>query len=215
MTAKSVIKTGRTIQEAIELAIKELNADLDSVKIDILEEPVRGLLGLLSSKPGKVKVTLKDTPADVAREFLEKVLKAMNVEGRVIAEEKEGRVINIELKGQRMGILIGKRGQTLDAIQYITSLVVNKKFNGEHYRIIIDVGNYRKKREEVLARLARNLASKAVRLRKDIALEPMNPYERRIIHSTLQNDPRVTTVSEGEEPYRKVIIKVVRNGAGV
>ena len=133
MTVKSVIKTGRTIQEAVQLAIKELNADLDSVKIDILEEPGRGLLGLLGNKPGKVKVTLKDTPGDVAKEFLEKVISAMGIEGRVVVEEKEDRVLYIELKGTRLGILIGKRGQTLDAIQYITGLVVNKRFGGDYY----------------------------------------------------------------------------------
>ncbi|MBA1334746.1 MAG: RNA-binding protein Jag [Firmicutes bacterium] len=208
MTAKSIEKTGKTIQEAVRLAIEELKVDLDDVKIDILEEPERGLLGLINSKPGKVRVTLKTTPVDTAREFLEKLLKSMNIDGRVLAKEEPDKVIKVEFKGPNMGILIGRRGQTLDAIQYITSLVVNKKFGEDYYRIIIDTENYRQKREETLVQLARNLAHKAVKLKRDIALEPMNPYERRIIHSTLQEDGRVTTASEGEDPYRKVIIKV-------
>jgi spoIIIJ-associated protein len=189
------------------LAIEELKVDLDEVKIDILEEPERGLLGLINSKPGKVKVSLKTTPADVAKEFLEKLLEAMKVEGRVVVKEEDN-VIKVDFKGPNMGVLIGRRGQTLDAIQYITSLIVNKKFGENYYRVILDTENYRQKREDTLVQLAKNLAYKAVRLRKDIALEPMNPYERRIIHSALQDDKRVTTVSEGEDPYRKVIIKV-------
>lgn len=208
MTAKSIEKTGKTIQEAVRLAIEELKVDLDDVKIDILEEPERGLLGLINSKPAKVRITLKATPVDTAREFLERLLKAMKIDGRVLAKEEPDKVIRIEFKGQNMGILIGRRGQTLDAVQYITSLIVNKKFGEDYYRIIIDTENYRQKREETLVQLAKNLAYKAVKLKKDIALEPMNPYERRIIHSTLQEDGRVTTASEGEDPYRKVIIKV-------
>jgi spoIIIJ-associated protein len=107
-----------------------------------------------------------------------------------------------------MGVLIGRRGQTLDSIQYIAGLVLNKKYPDRYYRVIVDTEDYRKKREETLVQLAKNIAYKAVRLGKDIALEPMNPYERRIIHSALQGDARVTTHSEGEEPYRKVIISV-------
>lgn len=210
MTVKTVVKSGRTIQEAVQLALEELDTNLDAVKIDILEEPGRGLLGLLGNKPGKVKVTLKRTPADVIKEFLEKVLKAMGIEGRVLVQERKDNVLYIEIKGQNMGILIGRRGQTLDAVQYIASLVVNKKYTDKYYRVIVDTENYREKREETLARLAKSLAHKAIRFKKSMALEPMNPYERRIIHSTLQDEPGVTTISEGEEPYRKVIIKLER-----
>jgi len=208
LTVKTVVKSGRTIQEAVQLAIDELNTDLDSVKIDILEEPGRGLLGLIGNKPGKVRVTLKDTAADMAEEFVEKLLKTMGIEGSVTVREKEGNVLYIEIYGQNMGLLIGRRGQTLDAIQYIVSLVVNKKYTRKYYRVIVDTENYRKKREETLAKLAKNLAYKAIRFKKDIVLEPMNPYERRIIHSTLQDEPGITTLSEGQEPYRKVIIKL-------
>ncbi len=208
MTGRFVIKTGRTIQEAVQLAIEELNVDLNQVKIEILEEPGRGLLGLINNKPGKVKVTLRSTPVDVTKEFLEKLLNKMGVEGRVIIKEEEGRVLRAEFKGPNMGVLIGRRGQTLDSIQYITGLVVNRKRTDDYYRVIVDTENYRKKREETLVQLAKNIAYKAVRIGKDIALEPMNPYERRIIHSALQEDTRVTTYSEGQDPYRKVIISV-------
>ncbi len=210
MTAKTVVKSGRTIQEAVQLAIEELNTDLNSVKIDILEEPGRGLLGLIGNKPGKVRVTLKNTPADVVKEFLDNVLRHMGIEGRITVQEKEDNILYIEIKGQNMGILIGRRGQTLDAIQYITSLVVSKKFKDQHYRVIVDTENYRKKREETLVKLAKNLARKAIRFKRNVSLEPMSPYERRIIHSALQDEQGVTTTSEGEEPYRKVIIKLNR-----
>jgi len=203
-----VIKTGRTIQEAVQLAIEELNTDLDQVKIDILEEPAKGLLGFISGKPAKVKVTLKATPADVVREFLQDLIKVMGIEGRVTVREEQDNLLRAEFKGPNMGVLIGRRGQTLDSIQYIAGLVLNKKYPDRYHRIIVDTEDYRKKREETLVQLAKNIAYKAVRLGKDIALEPMNPYERRIIHSALQGDARVTTHSEGEEPYRKVIISV-------
>ncbi|MDD2572932.1 MAG: RNA-binding cell elongation regulator Jag/EloR [Bacillota bacterium] len=207
-TGKTVVKTGKTIQEAVQLAIEELGVDLNDVKIDILEEPEKGLLGLINNKPGKVMVTLKVTPADVAKEFLEKLLDVMGVEGRVMVKPEEGSVIRAEFKGPNMGVLIGRRGQTLDSIQYITGLVVNRKYPEHYYRVIVDTENYRKKREETLIQLAKNIAYKAVRIGKDIALEPMNPYERRVIHSALQGDDRVATHSEGEEPYRKVIVSL-------
>ncbi|HOC08967.1 MAG TPA: RNA-binding cell elongation regulator Jag/EloR [Bacillota bacterium] len=208
ITGNYVIKTGRTIQEAVQLAIEELNTDLDQVKIDILEEPAKGLLGFISGKPAKVKVTLKATPSDVVREFLQDLINVMGVEGRVTVKEEEANLLRAEFKGPNMGVLIGRRGQTLDSIQYIAGLVLNKKYPDKYYRVIVDTEDYRKKREETLVQLAKNIAYKAVRLGKDIALEPMNPYERRIIHSALQGDARVTTHSEGEEPYRKVIISV-------
>jgi len=203
-----VIKTGRTIQEAVQLAIEELNTDLDQVKIDILEEPAKGLLGFIIGKPAKVKVTLKATPADVVREFLQDLIDIMGIESRVTVREEQDNLLRAEFKGPNMGVLIGRRGQTLDSIQYIAGLVLNKKYPNRYYRVIVDTEDYRKKREETLVQLAKNIAYKAVRLGKDIALEPMNPYERRIIHSALQGDARVTTHSEGEEPYRKVIISV-------
>ena len=147
-------------------------------------------------------------PAADPKEFLSKVFEAMNMEVG-IEVETEGNEMNIDLSGKDMGVLIGKRGQTLDSLQYLTSIVVNKG-QKEYIRVKIDTENYRSRRKETLENLAKNLAYKAKRTRNAVSLEPMNPYERRIIHSALQNDKYVTTHSEGEEPFRKVIITPVK-----
>ena len=143
-------------------------------------------------------------PAQDPKEFLEKVFNAMNMQVNIDAKQ-EGNEINIELSGDDMGVLIGKRGQTLDSLQYLTSLVVNKG-TSEYIRVKVDTEDYRKRRKETLENLAKNLAYKVKRTKKPVSLEPMNPYERRVIHSALQNDKYVSTHSEGEEPYRKVVI---------
>ena len=143
-------------------------------------------------------------PAQDPKEFLEKVFNAMNMQVNIDAKQ-EGNEINIELSGDDMGVLIGKRGQTLDSLQYLTSLVVNKG-TSESIRVKVDTEDYRKRRKETLENLAKNLAYKVKRTKKPVSLEPMNPYERRVIHSALQNDKYVSTHSEGEEPYRKVVI---------
>jgi spoIIIJ-associated protein len=141
---------------------------------------------------------------DKAKEFITGLLTHMGVEA--IAEVSEtNEVINIELKGQNMGLLIGHRGETLDALQYLTSLVINK--DGQEYkRVVLDTENYRQKREETLRRLAKRLGYKVSKTRRKVTLEPMNPFERRIIHAALQNDNYVRTYSEGDEPYRRVVI---------
>lgn len=148
------------------------------------------------------------SPASDPKEFLDKVFKAMNMEVDVKVSTNENEM-NIELAGSDMGVLIGKRGQTLDSIQYLTSLVVNKG-QKEYIRVKVDTENYRERRKETLENLAKNLAYKAKRTKRPVSLEPMNPYERRIIHASLQNDKYVTTHSEGEEPYRKVVITPVK-----
>ena len=143
-------------------------------------------------------------PAADPKEFLENVFKAMNMDVAIDVKQ-EGNEINIDLSGDDMGVLIGKRGQTLDSLQYLTSLVVNKG-TSEYIRVKVDTEDYRKRRKETLENLAKNLAYKVKRTKKPVSLEPMNPYERRVIHSALQNDKYVSTHSEGEEPYRKVVI---------
>lgn len=141
-----------------------------------------------------------------AKTFLSSVFKAMNIEAEVIIQDANDKnTLEIELKGKDMGVLIGKRGQTLDSLQYLTSLVVNRG-KATYVRVKIDTENYRKRRKDTLENLARNIAFKVKRTKNSVSLEPMNPYERRIIHSALQNDKFVTTYSEGEEPYRKVVI---------
>lgn len=201
----SVEKTGKTVQDAVDAALSELNAGGDEVEVEVLEEGNKGFLGI-GGKLAKVRVTLKKSQNNETKvdEFLISVFKAMDIDVSVESEyTEEG--ININVTGKDCGTIIGRRGETLDSLQYLASLVANK--NSDNYvRVTIDVENYRKKREETLVRLANKLASRVVKYRRKITLEPMNPYERRIIHSALQNNRMVETYSVGEEPHRKVVI---------
>ena len=156
----------------------------------------------------KVSQSSEPVPAADPKEFLNKVFEAMNMEVSVSVNMHENEM-DIDLSGKDMGVLIGKRGQTLDSLQYLTSIVVNKG-QKEYIRVKVDTENYRSRRKETLENLAKNLAYKAKRTKNPVSLEPMNPYERRIIHSALQNDKYVTTHSEGEDPFRKVIITPVK-----
>lgn len=201
---KSVEKIDKTVAEAISSALQELNTTRDRVEVEVLEEPSKGLFGLFGSKPAKVKVTLKEDIGEKATEFLSKVLKDMKIESKLNVNLK-GKTLHIEILAKDSGILIGRRGQTLDALQYLVSLVINSG-KEEYTRVILDTENYRKKREQTLIRLANKLGHKVKKVKKSVRLEPMNPYERRIIHSALQNDPKIGTKSEGEEPYRRVVI---------
>ena len=230
---KNVISTekkAKSIEEAVELALEELGAKREDAQIEVIQEPAKGFLGLMA-KEAIVKVTVEQTgktgteekpvketvksekkggvydsksPAENAKDFIKDVLSAMGIEATVTAELK-GDMVEVNLEGENMGVVIGKRGDTLDSIQYLTSLVVNQT-SEDYVKVSIDTENYREKREEVLCALAQRLASKVVRTGRKFALEPMNPYERRIIHSKLQDNEDVTTFSVGQEPYRKVVI---------
>lgn len=202
---EKTIATGVTIQDAIDNGLKELNAHRDNVEINVVEVPSKGIFGI-GSKLAKVEITLKDNTEEVARNFLNDILNAMNVIA-IINTNLEDNVLKIELEGKDMGVLIGRRGETLDAIQYLISLVINKG-KEKYIRVLLDTEDYRARREKTLQRLAERLAKKVVKTRRKVLLEPMNPYERRIIHSTLQNHPHVVTYSEGDEPYRKVVIRL-------
>ncbi|WP_333638445.1 RNA-binding cell elongation regulator Jag/EloR [Tissierella praeacuta] len=205
---RSVIKVSKTIDEAIKEALIELNANKADVEIEIIDEPSKGLFGLIGGKDAKVRVSVIYDPIEMADNFLCKVLSSMNIDA-VNVVKKEGDNLTIDIKdisSTDMGILIGKRGNTLDAIQYLLSLVINK--NKDNYiKVIVDIEGYRAKREETLIRLANKMAEKAKYVKRPIKLEPMNPYERRIIHSALQNIQGITTYSEGDEPYRRVVIQ--------
>ncbi|MDD3840063.1 MAG: protein jag [Clostridia bacterium] len=201
---KVVKMEGRTVQEAIDLALKELDVNKDEVDIEILEHPSKGLFGLIGGKPALVEVKTKETKGKIAKEFLQLLLDKMGIQAEVDVKEQQN-TIYMDIKGKDMGIVIGYRGQTLDSLQYIVSLYVNKDAK-TYRRIILDTENYRSKREKSLKRLAMKMAEKVKRTGKNIMLEPMNPYERRILHATLQNNPYVRTHSEGQEPYRKVMI---------
>lgn len=206
--------TAKTVDEALTEALIKLETTSDQIEYEVIEKESSGLLGLFS-KPAKIRVCKKQSVEDVVMDFLTKLFENMNIDVEILMDyEEEESVINIELKGADMGLLIGKRGQTLDSIQYLTSLVANK--NREKYvKIKLDTENYRERRKETIENLAKNIASKVKKTRKPAYLEPMNPYERRIIHSTLQNDKYVETYSEGEEPYRKVVVNITKEYASM
>jgi spoIIIJ-associated protein len=197
--------TGRTVDDAVKNALNELNLTEDKVDIEVLDEGSKGLFNLIGARPAKVRITVKRDCAYEAKSFLKSILDNMGIKAEIRIKEEEN-TLKIHMNGPDMGILIGYRGETLDALQYLISLTINKDRNDDYKRVILDTENYRKKREETIKRLAIKIANKAIRTGKVVKLEPMNPYERRIIHSVLQNNPDVQTYSEGEEPYRRVVV---------
>lgn len=197
--------SAKTVEEALTEALIQLKTTSDNVEYEVLEKETAGFLGLFS-KPARIRVKIKDSIENVTRDFLERLFAAMKIESKIeIVYEEANACVNINVSGEDMGILIGKRGQTLDSLQYLTSLVVNKESNS-YLKVKLDTENYRERRKETLENLAKNISHKVKRTRKPVSLEPMNPYERRVIHSVLQNDKFVETHSEGEEPYRKVVV---------
>ena len=200
-----------TVDEAITAATLELGISSDQLEYKVIDEGSKGFLGIFNTKPAVISVTVKKSLLERTQAFCEELFDAMKVETTVnIDFKEEDNVMNIDLSGSDMGILIGKRGQTLDSLQYLTNRVANKMQDG-YVRVKLDTEDYRRRRKETLENLAKNIASKVKRTRKTVSLEPMNPYERRIIHSALQSDPAVSTHSEGEEPYRRVVVTLVRN----
>ncbi|MBB2184742.1 protein jag [Lachnospiraceae bacterium MD1] len=199
--------SAKTVDEALTNAMLELGTTIDNIEYEIIEKESSGFLGIFG-KPAKIKVRLKMSLENTAKKFLQDVFQAMNIQAEIqVLYDQENATLEINVDGEEMGVLIGKRGQTLDSLQYLISLVINK--NSENYvKVKLDTENYRERRKETLENLAKNIAFKVKRTRKPISLEPMNPYERRIIHSALQNDKYVETYSEGEEPYRKVVVNI-------
>ena len=203
---RSIESVGKTIDEAIQFGLEKLGKKKNEVEVKIIEIPTKGFLGFIGTKDAKVKITVVDNPEEDVKNFLKDLFRGMDLEVQIRIDRK-GDTLNVDLEGPNMGVVIGRRGQTLDAVQYLTNLVVNKG-KEEYIKVFIDTENYRKKREETLIRLANKMARKVRKIEKTITLEPMNPYERRIIHSTLQGNPFVQTYSEGDEPFRKVAIAV-------
>ena len=197
---------GKTVEEAITNAQLQLGITSDQMEYEIIERESNGFLGLIGKKDAVIKARKKSNLIDDTLEFLDKMFAAMNMEVKsTIDYNEESRTMNIDFSGEEMGILIGKRGQTLDSLQYLVSLVVNKE-SDSYIKVKVDTEDYRERRKATLENLAKNLSYKVKRTRRPVTLEPMNPYERRIIHSALQNDRYVETHSEGDEPYRKVVI---------
>ena len=204
---KSIEIEGKTVEEALNKALLELKTDEHMVDVDVLEQGSKGLFNVIGVKPAKVRVSLKYDYIEEARNFLANILKAMKIDAEINIEEDDD-TLHINLNGKNMGLLIGYRGETLDSIQYLVSLVVNKVHELPHKRVILDTENYRSKREETLKGVAIKTANRVIKTKKSFKLEPMNPYERRIIHSALQANASVETHSEGEEPFRRVVIEL-------
>lgn len=200
--------SAKTVSEAITEACQKLGVTSDKLDYEVVEEGSSGFLGI-GSKPAVIKAAVKETEVsleDRAKVFLNDVFSAMNMTVVVtVSYDENEKTMDIDLSGDEMGLLIGKRGQTLDSLQYLVSLVVNKGV-ADYIRVKIDTENYRERRKETLENLAKNIAFKVKKTRRPVSLEPMNPYERRIIHSALQNDKYVMTHSEGEEPFRRVVV---------
>ena len=200
--------SAKTVSEAITEACQKLGVTSDKLVYEVVDEGSSGFLGI-GSKPAVIKAAVKEeelSVEDSAKKFLNDVFASMNMEVMVQVDYNETEnEMNIDLSGDEMGVLIGKGGQTLDSLQYLVSLVVNKNVD-DYIRVKVDTENYRERRKETLENLAKNISYKVKRTRRPVSLEPMNPYERRIIHSALQNDKYVATKSEGEEPYRKVVV---------
>jgi spoIIIJ-associated protein len=206
---KTIETIGKTVEEALQNALQELKVTKDKVDIEIIDEGSKGLFNLIGSKPAKIKVTVKKNQIDDARTFLTDVLTSMGITAEIeIKEEKD--TLNINLSGEKMGLVIGYRGETLDSLQYLVSLVINKDHNLPYKRVVLDTENYRSKREETLIRVAQKTAYKVRKSGRPYKLEPMNPYERRIIHSALQNYNDINTYSEGEEPFRRIVVNLKR-----
>lgn len=201
---KEIITTGKTVDDAVIAGAAQLGKPVSSVKHEVLDEPRKGILGIGASA-AKVRVYIEETPAIIAIDFIETMLKNMTIDATVemVSEESEGALISVS--GDNLGILIGRHGDVLDSIQYLANLAANKS-QEEFYRITVDIENYREKRAQTLQSLARRMSDKVLKYRKSFALEPMNAYERRIIHSECQNIAGVTTYSIGDGAERKIVI---------
>lgn len=201
--------TAKTVDDAITESLVQLGTTSDKIEYEVIEKGSNGFLGI-GSKMAKIRVRKKSDVEDYVRDFLEDVFHAMDMKVEImITKSEDGKNVDVELKGDEMGVLIGKRGQTLDSLQYLTNLAVGKQVN-EYVKVKLDTEDYRKRRKETLENLARNIAYKVKRTKRPVSLEPMNPFERRVIHSALQNDRYVSTHSEGEEPYRHVVVTLKR-----
>ena len=208
---KSLEIRSKTKDEAISKALTELNVKLEDLQVEVLENPSKGFLGFLGAKDGLYKFTVieKETEVDIAKAFIENILKNSNVDAELNVNQ-QGNLIKVDIKGKDASSLIGRRGETLDSIQLLTGLALNKINKNSSMRVVVDIENYRSKREESLIRYAQKVAREVIKTKKTKKLEYMNPYERRIIHSALQNNKSVSTYSEGTDPYRRLVIEYIK-----
>ncbi len=206
MEVQTIEKRGKSVDEAIKAALDELNCEIDDVVIEVIEEPTKGLLGLVK-KPAVIKVSRREKPEEDVRRMLEDLLNKMKLEYRINNVEWDEGKVRINITGKDMGLLIGRKGETLNAVQFILGLIVNRN-REEKVRVVLDVEDYRKKREESLDALALRLSDKVKKTRRNVVMRPMSSQERRVVHTILQGDPQITTYSLGDEPNRKVVISL-------
>lgn len=197
--------TGRTVEEAVQKALSSLGIRENNAVVEVLNEPSQGLLSFIGGKGARVAVEARYSPAQYLEQFLRGLMEKMRVEGCVTVEEDDEK-ISAQISGKKTGILIGRRGKTLNELQHLSGTVLRRQYQGMRKMIIVDVEDYRVRREHTLTQLARSIARKVCRTGREETLEPMTPQERRIIHLALQGDDTVVTYSKGEEPYRKVVI---------
>ena len=208
-TKKIEIKS-KTKEEAVQSALLELGVEEKDIEVKVIQNPSKGFLGFLGAKEGIYEVTvIKKEEIDIAREFIESILLKSKINAKVNATQEDN-LIKINIEGKEATCLIGRRGETLDSVQFLTGLALNKINKDSHMRVLVDIENYRNKREESLVRYARKVAREVAKTRRTKKLDYMNPYERRIVHSALQNDKYVITYSEGTDPYRRLVIEYKR-----
>ncbi|GAA3642165.1 RNA-binding cell elongation regulator Jag/EloR [Asaccharospora irregularis] len=208
---KSLELRSKTKDEAIKKALVELEVREEDIEITVIQNPTKGFLGIIGAKDGVYKVSVKEKKqekkeTEIAKEFISTMLKNANVDAKVNVVQ-EGNLIKVDIEGKEAACLIGRRGETLDSIQFLTGLALNKVNKDSHLRVLVDIENYRSKREKSLVRYANKAAREVAKTRKTKKLDYMNPYERRIVHSALQNDKYVITYSEGTDPYRRLVIE--------
>lgn len=203
---KQVTATGQTVEEAVESALAQLNTTKDKVEIDIIDEGKKGFLGIFGSREAIVKVTLQPDPIEEATNFLKNVSEKMGVNSD-IKIVRDGKLVTFHLSGEKIALLIGKRGQTLNSLQYLTQLVANR-YSKQYLTIMLDAEDYRQRRNETLVQLADRMAQKVLKTKKEVALEPMPSYERKVIHTALMKYDHIKTYSSGTEPYRHIVISV-------
>lgn len=207
---KSIEVEGKTVEEALSNALTQLGLERSMVNVEVLDHGSKGLFKVIGVKPAKIRVSKKYDYIEEARRFIANILSCMEIDADIDITEKDD-IVEINLSGKKMGLIIGYRGETLDSIQYLVSLIVNKVHELPHKKVILDTENYRSKREETLKSVAIKTANKVRKTGKVFKLEPMNPYERRIIHSSLQGNAFINTYSEGEEPFRRVVVELKKD----
>ena len=201
---KQTTATGQTVKEAVESALAQLQITEDRADISIVDEGKKGIFGIFGSRPAVVKVSVIKDPIEEAKKFFLDVSEKMGAPV-TINVEKNGKQVKFILSGEKIALLIGKRGQTLNSLQFLTQLVINR-FSGQYLNVMVDAEHYRERRNDTLIQLAQRLAQKAVQTKKEVSLEPMPSYERKIIHTALVENKKIKTYSSGEDPHRHIVI---------